>query len=202
MKKIICIFIILCALDLYGQDSLKRVRKIISEPVNVITTNKPKSRLISRDNISFSDYDISFSGIEKVTGLSAKDLYNATLVWLAEHYENPQDVIRINSPEKIVIEGRFGIHITEGSDINGVLMFEYKEGRYKWSIYDCLDIDPFMRTLGYSDRPIKTLPRYNRSGAIETLIYDFSPFIESFRRTIRMYRPNQTPLPERISNDW
>lgn len=171
-------------------------------PISTMSTEKSKASKITRDNISFSDYDISFSGIEKVDWLSAKDIYNATLTWLAYFYEHPKDVIRVNTPEKIIIEGRTGIHITDDSDINCIITFEFKEGRYRWRINDCIIIDNFMRMLGHSDKRIRTIPRYNRASATETLINDFSPFVESFRKKIRAYRPNVTPIPEGLSSEW
>lgn len=186
----------------WGQDTIRRVQSITTMPIGTISTEKPKPRKITRDNISFSDYDISFSGVEKVDWLSAKDIYNATLTWLADFYEHPKDVIRVNTPEKIIIEGRTGIHITDDSDINCIITFEFKEGRYRWGINDCIIIDNFMRMLGHSDKRIRTIPRYNRASATETLINDFSPFVESFRKKIRVYHPNVTPIPEGLSSDW
>lgn len=202
MKKFLLALVVVMPIIAWGQDSIKRLAPIPSIPISTIQTEKLKQKKITRDNISFSDYDITFSGVEKVEWLSAKDIYNATLTWLADFYEHPKDVIRVNTPEKIVIEGRLGIHITEDSDINGIVVFEYKDGRYKWSIYDCIDVDPFMRMLGHVDKRIRTLPRYNRSGATDILINDFSPFVESFRKKIRIYRPDTTPIPNGLSSDW
>lgn len=202
MKKILQILLALIPMMIWGQDTIRRVQSIPTISINAISTEKPKQHKITRDNILFSDYDISFSGVEKCDWLSAKDLYNATLTWLADFYEHPKDVIRVNTPEKIIIEGRTGIHISDDSDINCIITFEFKEGRYRWSINDCIIIDNFMRMLGHSDKRIRTMPRYNRDGAIETLIDDFSPFVESFRKKIRVYRPDATPIPDGLSSDW
>lgn len=202
MKKVLLALVFIAPMLAWGQDTIRRVQSIPDISIDTISTEKPKQRKITRDNISFSDYDISFSGVEKCDWLSAKDLYNATLTWLADFYEYPKDVIRVNTPEKIIIEGRTGIHITDDTDINGIITFEFKEGRYRWSINDCILIDNFMRMLGHSDKRIRTLPRYNRGSATDMLIYDFSPFVESFRKKIEAYRPNETPIPEGLLSDW
>ena len=52
---------------------------------------------ITRENIAISDYDLTLSGVEKVDSLTAKDLYNAALVWIAKEYAQPQDYIKENS---------------------------------------------------------------------------------------------------------
>lgn len=202
MKKFLLALALMVPMFAWGQDTIRRVQPITTMPISTISTEKPKQRKITRDNISFSDYDISFSGVEKCDWLLAKDLYNAALTWLADFYEHPKDVIRVNTPEKIIIEGRTGIHITDDSDINCIITFEFKEGLYRWSINDCILIDNFMRMLGRSDKRIRTIPRYNKESATDMLIYDFSPFIESFRKKIRAYRPNVTPIPEGLSSDW
>ena len=158
---------------------------------------------ITRDNISISEYDVTFSGVEKADSLSATDLYNATLAWLANEFEHPQDVIKENALDHIVLNGRLGAQIGNDRCINCTLIFHYKDGRYKWEIKDCMYLeDELGLIMGRNDRPLIALPRYQRPSRFDDLIGDFSPMVDSFRESIKQYQPGVTPITENLSADW
>lgn len=158
---------------------------------------------ITRENISISDYEVTFSGVEKTDSLSATDLYNATLVWLAKEFEQPQDVIKENTMSQIVLNGRLGARIGKEKCINCTLIFQFKDGRYKWEVKDCIYLeDELGLIMGRNDRPLIALPRYQRPSRFDDLIGDFSPMVDSFRESIKQYQPGVTPIPENLSADW
>lgn len=158
---------------------------------------------ITRDNISISDYDLTLSGVEKVGSLSAKDIYNAVLAWMSHEYDHPQDFIKKNSFEAIVLNGRLGAQINGDKCINCSLVFRFKDGRYKWEVMDCIYLeDNLGLIMGRSDRPVMALPRYNRPSRFSDIISDFSPMVDSFRKFISEYQPGVAPIPENLSADW
>lgn len=158
---------------------------------------------ITRENIAISDYDLTLSGVEKVDSLTAKDLYNAALVWIAKEYAQPQDYIKENSFDKIILNGRLGAQINGYKCINCTLILQFKDGRYKWNIQDCFYLeDELGLIMGHSDRPLMALPRYNRPSRFSDIINDFSSMVDSFRKSISEYQPGITPIPENLSADW
>lgn len=158
---------------------------------------------ITRENISISDFDVTFSGVEQVDSLSAKDLYNATLVWLANEYQNPQDFIKDNTTSAITLNGRLGAEIAGDKCINCTLVIYFKDGRYKWEISDCIYLeDSLGLIMGRRDKPIMALPRYQRAARFDYLIKDFSPLVDSFRKAITKYQPGITAVPSNLSADW
>lgn len=137
-----------------------------------------------QDSLNLANRDggyFKLTRICSVDGVKAPDLYARALKWVSKTYKNPKNVIQ--SQDQSV-----GLLVINGinNDYRHKLMFEFKDGRYKWTIDEIKAVFPaFMRM---DDKSIEFVPRYNR-GNIENqcklLTADWLPYINSFIESIK-----------------
>jgi len=123
--------------------------------------------------------DLILSNVEVVEGASAKDLYKRAISWVSDTYKNPKSVIQTQDADA-------GILLIKGLDKNNYehkLKFEFKDGKYRWNIYDIYAT--FSALLNIAPKRIERTPRFSKKveeDNLNTLMSDFSSYIESFQK--------------------
>ncbi len=86
---------------------------------------------------------VSYSGVVDATGISQKEMYARTIMWVKEFYPIPSSVLQVQDSVnmKIVCKGKFDAKKTlkngtqqTGERILYNLTVQFKEGRYKYEI--------------------------------------------------------------------
>lgn len=110
MKKLILLILILAsAFCLYAQTSL------------------------TPENVSVNGNRVELHGIIKVDSVSASAIHDGIVKWISLNYKNPKSVIKSDTPSTIVMEGFINTPFAGGEHIARVV-FDIKDGRYRWSI--------------------------------------------------------------------
>jgi len=137
------------------------------------------------DSLNFANKDDGYFKLTHVCfvdGVKASDLYARALKWVSKVYKNPKNVIQSQdqSAGLLVLNG------IKGDYYRHKLMFEFKDGRYKWTIDEITVVYPAFT--GMSDASVESIPRYNK-GNIENqcklLTDDWLSYIGSFVEAIK-----------------
>lgn len=105
---------------------------------------------LSSDNVSLDGNHIVLHGIVKVDSASISTIHDGIIKWISLTYKNPQSVIKSDLPSTIVIEGFIP---TSHFEHIARVVFEIKEGRYRWTIDN---IQFYSETLARAGGDLKT----------------------------------------------
>jgi hypothetical protein len=86
---------------------------------------------------------LKFSEVIQIEGASSKNLHDRCLDWFAQAYNNSDEVLKSSSPDKLIAKPliRYNPRIFSGSEqtkgtIDYTIMVQFKDGRYRYSVYD------------------------------------------------------------------
>ena len=119
---------------------------------------------LTDQNVSIEDNRIALHGVVKIDSASISTIHDGIIKWVSLNYKNPQSVIKSDMPSMVVIEGFIP---TTGFEHIARVVFEIKEGRYRWTIDNILFYsETLARAGGDLKTEIETLPWYeNTSGS-------------------------------------
>ncbi|WP_289753679.1 hypothetical protein [uncultured Duncaniella sp.] len=119
---------------------------------------------LTDQNVSIEDDRIVLHGVVKVDSTSISTIHDGIIKWISLNYKNPQSVIKSDIPSMVVLEGFIP---TTGFEHIARVVFEIKEGRYRWTIDNILFYsETIARAGGNLKTEIETQPWYVNS--IET----------------------------------
>jgi len=140
--------------------------------------------------------------IVKVDSLNQTEIYNKLNEWIALNYQSAQDVIQLNTVEKIVIKGNYSFKsaFSKASSygVRNTLTFSIKDNRYK---IDLIPNSMFDKS-DMKDTPLTTMTQYFKE--IQNF-EDFKVFVRknaivsmknngfSEKRAIKLIDKNNTP---------
>lgn len=166
---------------------MKKLLMLLTLFVSIIAAAQVTPEMLS---LGESGY-IVISNVEQVPGATTQQIHDAITKWIATTYKNPKFVTKADTPTMITIEGD-GPYLSDPSvDVRYTvtLVFEIKDGRYKWTIKDAKierpDLSSFVLHLQYAKG--KSHEEQNPE-----IAQKFSPYVESF----------QTSIKDSCSDDW
>ncbi len=122
---------------------------------------------ITGENVSVENDHIVLKGVVKVDSVSATTIHDAIIKWISLSYNDPKTVIKSDMPSTIVFEGFLP---TSKSDHIARVVFEIKDGRYRWTISDILFYSELIARLGGELKTeIETQPWYTDTSGEERI---------------------------------
>ena len=122
---------------------------------------------ITEENVSVENDHIVLKGVVKVDSLSASTIHNAIIKWISLNYNDPKTVIKSDMPSTVVFEGFLP---TSKSDHIARIVFEVKDGRYRWTISNILFYSELIARLGGELKTeIETQPWYTETSGEERI---------------------------------
>lgn len=114
---------------------------------------------ISSENVSVENNHIVLKGVVKVDSVSASTIHDAIIKWISLSYNDPKTVIKSDMPSTVVFEGF--LPSTSKFDHIARVVFEIKDGRYRWTISNILFYSELIASLGGDLKTeIETQPWY------------------------------------------
>lgn len=132
------------------------------------------------------DGALLLTNVEKVdTVTSMKELYRRALLWVSDMYKNPKSVIQTQDADAGILVVKGNIPGAAKSSYQHKLMFEFKDGKYRWTISD-IYIN-FAAMMNMPQKRIEDIPRFKKEDEnlnLENLNSDFISYIISFQKKI------------------
>lgn len=129
---------------------------------------------------------LMLSNVENIDSASSSELYRRALLWVTDAYKSPKSVIQTQDADAGILVIMGIIPGEADSKLKHKLSFEFREGRYRWTISDIQMIYPSMFNM--PDKPAEEVPRYNKydddTVNLRRLEGDFISYIESFRNSL------------------
>lgn len=122
---------------------------------------------ITKENVSVENDRIVLKGVVMADSVSASAIHDAIVKWISLNYNNPKTVIKSDMPSTIVFEGFLP---TEEQDHIARVVFEIKDGRYRWTISNILFYSELIARLGGDLKTeIETQPWYTEASGEERI---------------------------------
>lgn len=126
---------------------------------------------------------IVISNIETVEDATPAEIHDAIFKWIATAYKNPKHVVQIDTPSMVSIKGDGPLVGDPSVNLNYTVtvIFEIKDGRYKWTIKDIKISRPDLVSF---EIPLKIKNQENEQEELNEIAKKFSPYVEPFQEII------------------
>ena len=132
---------------------------------------------LTAENVSVENGHIVLKGVVKVDSVSTPVIHDAIIKWISLNYNNPRSVIKSDMPSTIVFEGFIPM---SKFDHMATVVFDIKDGRYRWSISNILFYSELLARLGGElKREIESQPWYTDTSGEERINEIINRFSEA-----------------------
>tara|TARA_B110000046_G_C12941625_1_gene376052 strand:+ start:170 stop:694 length:525 start_codon:yes stop_codon:yes gene_type:complete len=140
--------------------------------------------------------------VNNINGKTSNELYETSLDWIGEYYENPDEVLKSSiNGEKIRLNG-VAFVINKGMQtytMRYTIELLFKEGRYKFD----LNIKNFLLTPSGMEVSLKKLGVYNKDGSVHKRGQKWISAIEVAGNLIlKSYHNYLTGATSKSEDDW
>ncbi len=126
------------------------------------------------------------TNVETVAGNpSSSELYRRALLWVAEAFDNTSSVIQTQDASAGILVIKGTIPVKGTSTYQHKLTFEFKDGKYRWTISDIYL--NYVKSLSWLQKNIEDMSRFSNedeSTNFKNLQDDFTVYISLFKKKI------------------